>query len=489
METGTDMDTDTDNPNNYDTNDLMDLEHGIDTSDIQTETIEYNYMSDAQITKLLDTNDDICQLHMDALSLTRRGSTKTDTINKLNTNENDPLTNDNTQQNLDNSQTDNSQTDNDSSDTGLQDLTQKTPPRTERNQPNAITLDEPNNTPDYNTDKETDNTETPSSTYRLLSTIPTHLHKTFQTLNNLKEKQIKTKTTLENLTTHKTYGTLPNNLNNTTDCHIILDDDLRKRWVQASRDAACKQLDILLEQQKRKLTNIETKITHATERMRDNITDTTKTTEILKRTDEISQRFSARWMSKHGTHRYKPNKNIKRLKGKRQDSNNKQARTTTTKNSTPTQAHTAQHTTGNIHTPKQNMATYCTNSMTTTINRPHILLPRGPLTPTTTRPNFHYRPNTPTLTPTTTTTTRPNFHYRPNTPTLPLIPFNPLLQQTRYPLTPAATTTRPNFSPRTNIITQPLLSNHIQQQIHNFIQPRHILDYLQGKQRTNNNRK
>ena len=155
----------------------------------------------------------------------------------------------------------------------------------------------------------------------------------------------------------------------------------------------------------------------------------------------------------------------------------------------PTQAHTAQHTTGNIHTPKQNMATYCTNSMTTTINRPHILLPRGPLTPTTTRPNFHYRPNTPTLTPTTTTTTRPNFHYRPNTPTLPLIPFNPLLQQTRYPLTPAATTTRPNFSPRTNIITQPLLSNHIQQQIHNFIQPRHILDYLQGKQRTNNNRK
>ena len=67
METGTDMDTDTDNPNN-DTNDLMDLEHGIDTSDIQTETIEYNY-SDTQIAKLLDTNDDICQLQMDALVL------------------------------------------------------------------------------------------------------------------------------------------------------------------------------------------------------------------------------------------------------------------------------------------------------------------------------------------------------------------------------------------------------------------------------------
>jgi hypothetical protein len=280
METGTDMDTD--NPNNNDTNDLMDLEHGIDTSDIQTETIEYNY-SDAQIAKLLDTNDDICQLQMDVLSLTRRGSTKTYTINKPYTNENDPLTNNSTQQNLGNSQMDNSQTGNDS-DTGLQNLTQKTPPQTDRNQPNATTLDEPNNTPDYNTDKETDNTETPSSTYRLLSTIPTHLHTTFQTLNNLKEKQIKTKTTLENLTTHKTDGTLPNNLNKTTDCHIILDDDLRKRWVQASRDAANKQLEILLEQQKRKLTNIETKITHATERIRDNITDTTKTTEILKRT-------------------------------------------------------------------------------------------------------------------------------------------------------------------------------------------------------------
>jgi hypothetical protein len=112
---------------------------------------------------------------------------------------------------------DNSQTDNDS-DTDLQNLTQKTPPRTDRNQPNANTLDEPNNNPYYITDKETDNTETPSSTYRLLATIPMHLHTTFQTLNNLKEKQIKTNTTLENLTTHKTDGTLPNNLNKTTDC-------------------------------------------------------------------------------------------------------------------------------------------------------------------------------------------------------------------------------------------------------------------------------
>jgi hypothetical protein len=75
METGTDMDTD--NPNNNDTNNRMDLELGIDTSDIQT---------DAQIAKLLDTNDNICQLQMDTLSLTRRWSTKTYTNNKLNTN-------------------------------------------------------------------------------------------------------------------------------------------------------------------------------------------------------------------------------------------------------------------------------------------------------------------------------------------------------------------------------------------------------------------
>jgi hypothetical protein len=81
----------------------------------------------------------------------------------------------------------------------------------------------------------------------------------------------------------------------------------------------------------------------------------------------------------------------------------------------------------------------------TTFNRPHTR-PRGPLT---------------------STTVRSNFLYRPNTPTLP-IPINPLLQPTRYPLIPTTTTTatRP---------THPLLSNHIQQQITNFIQPRHIL--------------
>ena len=145
-------------------------------------------------------------------------------------------------------------------------------------------------------------------------------------------------------------------------------------------------------------------------------------------------------MSKHGTQRYKPNKNIKRLKGKRQDSNNKPAHTTTAKNSTPIQTHTAQHITGNIHTPiHTDMATYSTNFMTT-FHRPHSP-PSGPLT---------------------STTVRSNFLYRPNTPTVP-IPINPLLQPTRYPLIPTTTTTatRPTY---------PLLSNHIQQQITNFIQ-------------------
>jgi hypothetical protein len=129
-------------------------------------------------------------------------------------------------------------------------------------------------------------------------------------------------------------------------------------------------------------------------------------------------------MSKHGTQRYKPNKNIKRLKGKRQDSNNKPAHTTTAKNSTPIQTHTAQHITGNIHTPiHTDMATYSTNFMTT-FHRPHSP-PSGPLT---------------------STTVRSNFLYRPNTPTVP-IPINPLLQPTRYPLIPTTTTTatRPTY--------------------------------------------
>ena len=141
--------------------------------------------------------------------------------------------------------TDNSQTDSDH-DLGVQNLTQKTPPRTNYIQQDTNTPDELSNGSDYGT-TQTDSNKPPRSMYRLLSNIPTHLHSTFQALNNLNEKQVKTKTTLENLTTHKTDGTLPNNLNKTTDYHIILDDDLRQRWVQASRDAANKQLDILLE--------------------------------------------------------------------------------------------------------------------------------------------------------------------------------------------------------------------------------------------------
>ncbi len=258
--TNTEMDKDKENPN---TSDKMEIEHGTDNSDILSKQYE---LSDAQISRILDTDDDIDELQLDAFALIRNGG---------NTNTNKDQTTTNTTTNTDNSQTDSD------SDLGLQNLTQKTPPRTNYIQQDTNTPDELNNGSDNET-TQTDSNKAPPSTYRLLSNIPTHLHSTFQTLNNLNEKQIKTKTTLENLTTHKTDGTLPNNLNKTTDCHIILDDDLRQRWVQASRDAAKKQLDILLEQHKRKLANIETKITHATRRIKDNITDDTQANKTLQ---------------------------------------------------------------------------------------------------------------------------------------------------------------------------------------------------------------
>ena len=323
-------------------------------------------------------------------------------------------------------------TDYSDSDLGLQNLTQKTPPRTNYIQQDTNTPDELNNGSDNET-TQTDSNKAPPSTYRLLSNIPTHLHSTFQTLNNLNEKQIKTKTTLENLTTHKTDGTLPNNLNKTTDCHIILDDDLRQRWVQASRDAANKQLDILLEQHKRKLANIETKITHATRRIKDNITDDTQANKILQRTEEISQRFSARWLSKHDTHHHKHNKNVKRLKDKRQNRNSTPTHNATVQNRTPTR--TTQPTTG-VHTPL-----------------PHSISPRGP--------------------PLNTTPTYPTYSRNVHTRSLPT---NRTQQHIRNPLMPS--TTRPNFLHGTSSTTNPALTNHIQQQIQNFIRPTHILGYL-----------
>ena len=137
------------------------------------------------------------------------------------------------------------------SDTGLQNLTQITPPRTthNKNMDHTNRTNEPDNMTEH-TPSQPDNITPSSSTYRLLANITTHLHTTLHMLNNLKEKQIKTKTTIENLTTHKTDGTLPNNLSKTTNCHIILDNDLQQRWVKASREAANKQLDILIEQHK-----------------------------------------------------------------------------------------------------------------------------------------------------------------------------------------------------------------------------------------------
>ncbi len=409
--TNTEMDKDKENPN---TSDKMEIEHGTDNGDILSKQYE---LSDAQISRILDTDDDIDELQLDAFALIRNGG---------NTNTNKDQTTTNTTTNTDNSQTDSD------SDLGLQNLTQKTPPRTNYIQQDTNTPDELNNGSDNET-TQTDSNKAPPSTYRLLSNIPTHLHSTFQTLNNLNEKQIKTKTTLENLTTHKTDGTLPNNLNKTTDCHIILDDDLRQRWVQASRDAANKQLDILLEQHKRKLANIETKITHATRRIKDNITDDTQANKILQRTEEISQRFSARWLSKHDTHHHKHNKNVKRLKDKRQNRNSTPTHNATVQNRTPTR--TTQPTTG-VHTPLSNS-----------------ISPRGP--------------------PLNTTPTYPTYSRNVHTRSLPT---NRTQQHIRNPLMPS--TTRPNFLHGTSSTTNPALTNHIQQQIQNFILPTHILGYL-----------
>ena len=309
-----DLDTNKDNP--YNDDDELIMEVGLDDSDENSDlqTTVNNY-GDTQLTKLPDTKDNLDELQIDALSLIRTGSTNI-THSTTNNNDNDDnSSNKNTNKNNENdsdttmtkstndktNHTGNLQTDTDN-DTGLQNLTQRTLPRMthNRNTDHTNRTNEPDNTTEH-TPSQSDNITPSSSTYGLLANISTHLHTTLQMLNNLKEKQIKTKTTIENLTTHKTDRTLPNNLSKTTDCHIILDDDLWQRWVNASREAANKQLDILIEQHIRKFTNTETKITHATQRIGDNISDDTRTTEILKRTDEISQRFSARWLSKHST--------------------------------------------------------------------------------------------------------------------------------------------------------------------------------------------
>ena len=357
-----DLDTNKDNPYNDDDKLIMEVEldDSDENSDLQTTVNNY---TDTQLTKLLDTKDNLDELQIDPLSLIRTGSTNITHSTTNNTNNDDNSNNKNTNKNHKNdSDTATTKSTNDEtndmgnlptdtdSNTGLQNLTQRTPPQTKhnRNTDHTNRTNEPDNTTEH-TPSQSDNITLSSSTYGLLANIPKHLHTTLQMLNNLKEKQIKTKTTIENLTTHETDGTLPNNLSKTTDCHIIL-DNLRQRWVNASREAANKQLHILKEQHKRKLTNTETKITHATQRIKDNISDDTRTNEILKRTDEISQRFSARWLSKHST-RHKKNKNIKRLGDKPHNRNNKPTQADTTQQPTPIGT---PHMINNMHTPIQN---------------------------------------------------------------------------------------------------------------------------------------
>ena len=75
-------------------------------------------------------------------------------------------------------------------------------------------------------------------TAKTIHKIPTHLHDSFQILNSLKNKRNKHKTTLEKLTIHKNDNTLPNGLKHITNCNILLEEDLQRRWMKASKDAA-----------------------------------------------------------------------------------------------------------------------------------------------------------------------------------------------------------------------------------------------------------
>jgi hypothetical protein len=87
----TEMDADKEHPN---TSDKMEIEHGTDNSDLLMKQYEF---SDAQISRILDTDDDIDRLQLDAFALIRNGG---------NTNTNNDQTTTNTITNTDNSQID-----------------------------------------------------------------------------------------------------------------------------------------------------------------------------------------------------------------------------------------------------------------------------------------------------------------------------------------------------------------------------------------------
>lgn len=294
------------------------------------------------------------------------------------------------------------------SDTGLLNLTQRTPPR-HRNIDTQLTPTILNSgDADDMTDRpQNNNVSNTRYAKRPIHDIPTNTHASFLTLNSLKHKRNKTATTIEKLTDYQKDGTLPDGLNKTTDCNILLDDDLRTRWVKASRDAAKLQLDILIEQHQRTLTNIEQKIEHSTQRIQTKCNDQEQAQEILNATDIISKRYTSR-------HLQRIDKLTKRKRNTKRPNHGR-------KNNTPQNTTTR----GLLRTPTQQSSrpVYTTQQGATP---PYRLMQQQPL------------------------------------------PF----RQQPFPLTNNTTIINP-------------ITNHIQQQIQDFLTPAHLQSYHQHRRKHN----
>ena len=230
------------------------------------------------------------------------------------------------------------------SDTGLQGLTQLTPDLRPPYDNNDIEL-QINETNLTNNDKneQTNETQTETTTLdnkafdqtkisRTFSNIPQDLHASFKTLNSLKHTRNKTKTTIQKLTNHQQEGTLPQGLSKIRDCNILLNDDHRRRWIQASIDAGKAQLNILIEHHKQKLKTTEEKIEQATHTIQDNSTTKEIAEQILETTDHISNKYTTRELLKTTTR--SKQKQVKRLNTKRKNANNRNE--TANKQHTPT---------------------------------------------------------------------------------------------------------------------------------------------------------
>ena len=270
--------------------------------------------------------------------------------------------------------------DEDMSDTGLQNLTQVTPPNqqnrrmdtkrtetfnnndndndnnkedngntdtndnynltntnTDKNEENNENTDanENYNLTDRNTDKD-NNPLNATDASKLISEIPVGLHASFKSLNALKHKRNKTRNTIEGLTNHQTNNTIPNGLRSITDCNILLDEDLRQQWMDICTNASKQQLNILIQQHKRKLDSLEQMIQHTTKRIQKD-TNSNITDKIIQTTDHISNNYTKREFMKTTIHRNdKPN--LKRLNKKR---NNHRVSKTYTRHTKPTTQHDA----------------------------------------------------------------------------------------------------------------------------------------------------